>query len=960
MFQSTQYPKGSEWRKWDLHIHSPLSFLNNQFPHAPSGEPDWESYLRRLEGSDFAVAGVTDYFTIEGYKRLKEFKAQGRLQNIVALFPNIEFRLSHVLSSRRDSTPRRLNLHVIFSDEVSPQDIEEHFLHDLTFFYQGTPQADDEVRKLKISNLAELGKRLMAEHPRFRESGKSPLEIGAMTAVVNHEDITELLRRDSRFREKYLVVYPDEGYSLIDWDGQDHLIRKGILQKADMVFSSNPRTRSWCLGQNPYTGGTEAFVKEFRSLKPCIHGSDAHSLGEIGRPCARRGASGHSCSAERGDCELRFCWIKADPTFEGLKQLLYEPEDRVRIQEVDPTPRKSIFTVARVQIPRTRINAELAIAETQLPLNSNLVAVTGSKGGGKTALVDMLAHCFMDREHTTDRNSFVRRISGDAPTLPIQIEFAGGKQFEKTLADGVFFEDTELAYIAQGELERYIDEHSDLNEYLHSLIFESPTIRDTLTAFEYESQTSTVEALQRDLDAKNGVVIELEAATSSTVTADIEKKGRQVAAELSDVTERLQQLQQQLSQEKIEANTKRQERVTGLKAVKEELSAARDLVLAARRAIDSDLARMADVVTQLNAAITRLELGPPLAVPAYPDVGRLEEVNTAIQGKLREVVKKIEAEERNIQATAAEVRQHTQLLRRKKELEAQASALREQWRQIGEKKVRLKAERASRTELLAELLNAVLDQQARYRDVIAAFGAQRENILSDLSFEAIVSVDATGLMEALESLVDNRQVTVKDPAGAPVACAALVDLLRRLASGERPVIPQICSEVDKLRADLRSKLKKAVGTQALDHVLYRSHLSVQPVARYKNTSLDCLSLGQKATVLIKIYLAAGDKPIIIDSHDDHLDNEYIMDELVGAIRQAKERRQVILASNNGNVVLNSDAEQVIVAQRRDGTLSYLSGALEDPGIREIALRVLEGGYDAFKRRQQKYRMADRQ
>ena len=48
-----------------------------------------------------------------------------------------------------------------------------------------------------------------------------------------------------------------------------------------------------------------------------------------------------------------------------------------------------------------------------------------------------------------------------------------------------------------------------------------------------------------------------------------------------------------------------------------------------------------------------------------------------------------------------------------------------------------------------------------------------------------------------------------------------------------------------------------------------NYFSVTPVVKYKNTSIDKLSLGQKATVLLKIYLAQDDRPIIIDSHDDH-------------------------------------------------------------------------------------------
>lgn len=97
-------------------------------------------------------------------------------------------------------------------------------------------------------------------------------------------------------------------------------------------------------------------------------------------------------------------------------------------------------------------------------------------------------------------------------------------------------------------------------------------------------------------------------------------------------------------------------------------------------------------------------------------------------------------------------------------------------------------------------------------------------------------------------------------------------------------------------------------------------------------------------------------PIIIDSHDEHMDNEFIMHELVSALRQAKEYRQIIIASNNGNVVVNSDAEQVILASFSGGRISYLSGSLEDPMVRESALRVLEGGADAFRRRREKYRV----
>ena len=102
----TRFPRGSEWRRWDLHVHSPLSILNNNFPHLPNGDPDWEPYLNKIEQSGMSVVGVTDYFTIDGYKALKAHQAQGRLENTL-LLPNIEFRLDKLIQSRGENQPAK-------------------------------------------------------------------------------------------------------------------------------------------------------------------------------------------------------------------------------------------------------------------------------------------------------------------------------------------------------------------------------------------------------------------------------------------------------------------------------------------------------------------------------------------------------------------------------------------------------------------------------------------------------------------------------------------------------------------------------------------------------------------------------------------------------------------------------------------------------------------------------------
>ncbi len=115
--------RGSEWNKWDLHIHSPLSALANEYPHKSDGSPDWDAYIAALEAlPDIPVLGITDYFSIEGYRKVLDYKRAGRLPKIKLILPNIEFRIDKLIATSKGE--RRLNYHVIFSDQVTPDQID--------------------------------------------------------------------------------------------------------------------------------------------------------------------------------------------------------------------------------------------------------------------------------------------------------------------------------------------------------------------------------------------------------------------------------------------------------------------------------------------------------------------------------------------------------------------------------------------------------------------------------------------------------------------------------------------------------------------------------------------------------------------------------------------------------------------------------------------------------------------
>lgn len=119
--------------------------------------------------------------------------------------------------------------------------------------------------------------------------------------------------------------------------------------------------------------------------------------------------------------------------------------------------------------------------------------------------------------------------------------------------------------------------------------------------------------------------------------------------------------------------------------------------------------------------------------------------------------------------------------------------------------------------------------------------------------------------------------------------------------------------------------------------------------------LEALAHGMKCTVVLMIALAEGDFPLLVDQPEDALHAPWIEDNIVSSLRSRRGSRQFIFATRNANVLVSSDAEQVI-ALKADATRGWIdrTGAIDDFDTRDIVVYHLEGGKDAFLRRQQKY------
>ncbi|MGI9652228.1 hypothetical protein [Chryseobacterium sp. RLHN22] len=102
--------RGSEWRKWDLHMHSPYTFLNK---YSCSDE----DFVKAILESKISCVGLTNYFKFDE----KEYELKEKLErNGITTFLNLELRLDYL--NKEDDC---LDLHIIFSNNIGREDLQK-------------------------------------------------------------------------------------------------------------------------------------------------------------------------------------------------------------------------------------------------------------------------------------------------------------------------------------------------------------------------------------------------------------------------------------------------------------------------------------------------------------------------------------------------------------------------------------------------------------------------------------------------------------------------------------------------------------------------------------------------------------------------------------------------------------------------------------------------------------------
>ena len=182
----------------------------------------------------------------------------------------------------------------------------------------------------------------------------------------------------------------------------------------------------------------------------------------------------------------------------------------------------------------------------------------------------------------------------------------------------------------------------------------------------------------------------------------------------------------------------------------------------------------------------------------------------------------------------------------------------------------------------------------------------------------------------------------------------LVTLIRQ---GDAETLAQRTGNNDEQARKVVDTLKDTETLFTLETVELadRPRIELKDGTDYKDAA--ALSTGQKCTAILPILLLDNDTPLLVDQPEDNLDNRFVCESVVESIRRVKTGRQLIFVTHNPNIPVLADAERVFVLES-DGSHAQKATEGDVDQCREAIVNLLEGGEQAFRRRQQRYAYCD--
>ncbi|HAJ33194.1 MAG TPA: hypothetical protein DCK79_07450 [Candidatus Atribacteria bacterium] len=914
-----KYPKGSEWRKWDLHVHTPKS-INQKY--GGDKEEIWEKFISDLENLsvEFKVIGINDYLFLGGYEKVVEYKRNGRLKNIDLILPILEFRIEKFAGIDFGKL-KRINLHVIFSNELNIETIKSQFLNGLEQSYKIEKDGTEWKRAITEDSLIELGKKIKASIPP-KESSKygSDLEEGFNNLNVDENKIFELLQRDC-FKDKYLIAIGKTEWSDLKWTDSSIATKKTIINKAHIVFTAAESVEIWRKSKEKLT---QEQVNDL--LLDC---SDAHYFS-------------NSKEKERiGNC---FTWIKADPTFEGLKQIIYEPELRVGIQEENPRENEVYARIEKcvINFPSDlKIKIEESGEKTdfclqgkyEIEFSNNLTGIIGGRGTGKSTLIHLLCNA-------CPKKDISKLEELNSPVL--SLDFAPDPLRES--ADLTATEiPTNTEFFLQNEIEKFArDIHEMSNLIRHRLLLLS-SLNNQISLKDLQNEWSmTSQAMNGIIEAYDNI----SCATKNieSVNKQIETLKKQIAVIKSKEYQNFQKVIEEINSKIAEFRRYKNEYI--------DIIAKIDMLITAFSQLDWSKEQGKGTLDELSDLLGDYKKRLKESFNQLANKFKTNNYYSKLTEKKIQLKKYLEKKgltEENIEELA--------------DASEQIKELEDEIRILERQKVPFEEIYKKRKSTLC----AYKEKYSAYQDRFFEVATRLEKELQGLPFfdKAISFTPKINKQRLQEDIV----TFVKESNQAKVTLRTN-DIQSVLFDVED--ISEYLKSKEKIRDCVNQSTKAVLHKQIIQGLVndpvfleklylllwkkYYDISNIQVQTKLGDKLLQNTSFGERCGIVISIILIAGTNPIVIDQPEDNLDGKFISNVLVPLIRKRKLCRQIILVTRDANLAIGGDAEliHILESDENEKKTKILPSSIENIKYRENYIWILDGGKEAFEKREKKY------
>ena len=855
--------RGSEFRKWDLHIHSPYTVLNNQFDKLSDGSPDVEKFIQKIKDEGISALGLTNYFNFND----NDFKLKERLNKEgIATFLNLEIRLSYI-----NKSDQLFDYHIIFDNKL-PDIIIKNLLGQLKANIGSTNKSFNTLTNSEIENVANI-------------------DLSQLLKVLNN---------DKELNGRFLTGFLSRGHgsATSDSDPKNGAVYENICVNSDFLIHSSCDNPATCTDKkckhNNILVDRKFWLDKSPYVRPLLQSSDSHSLEQIGS---------------------KYSWVKADLTFDGLEQIKYEPEYRISVEKEKPTLKKDELVIDKILY-----NGQ------DIYLSENLNTIIGGRSTGKSTLL----------------NSIAKKLGQELNN--------GSYSFENMDDFHIIWKDQQennsrkIEYIPQEHMFTLSRDNKKLKDLVGNII-QSKAMDSELR--KYEQNCTTLRLKIRGLldsykeNQKNiHELIKPEAEKQATQNRiDIYETKKKELLNASEITEQERDLFENQNKELQLLKTQKEIHESDLQYISsippitfefqsfnKTISPSQDL----RVKIGQIRDRLHDSVRVQQKHEIRVIKSEKESLIKVSESKIADIENDDIYKKCVEAMK-----------NNSEIARLNSLIKNEVDILAKIEAF---------EKRRDELDKATE-----EIQKEIISKYKEYSNI-------RTELLNDFKIE-----DDDLKISVKFSLIDLEDEFYYINARG----RSKQDFIEKMIGSFEEVVDSIFDEDSLAFNGNKDKFSH------IEHFLTTNFYKYSFVIEYQGDKFEQMSPGKKAFIVLKLILEFSDSkiPVLIDQPEDSLDNRAIYTELTKYIKETKEDRQIIIVTHNPNIVVSGDAENIIVAnQQSDNSpnqngkkFDYINGALENRNnnsksefilqkynIREHVCDILEGGEDAFMRREKKY------